>query len=177
MRKSGAVAPPPPGGAGAGGGGRSEDCSKDTARASLGWSPNLEETRQKDFVRANQRARRLRRELTTSEKKLRRLLRDEPNVHFRKQVAVNEYVYDFAEFGTRLLIELDGGVHDLPENAVRDAAKTLNAKRAGFNLLRLTNDDVWTRPDWVLDQIRVYLKAPHPLPPPRQGAGEMEEQQ
>ena len=71
-----------------------------------------------------------------------------------------------------MLLELDGGIHELPENAVRDQRKTQAATAAGFDLLRLTNNDVWTRPDWVLDQVRIFLKAPHPLPPPREGAGE-----
>jgi very-short-patch-repair endonuclease len=100
------------------------------------------------------------------------MLREEPNARFRRQVALREWVYDFGDFGARLLIELDGGIHELPGNALRDQKKSQAAEAAGFDLLRLTNDDVWTRPDWVLDQVRVYLKAPHPLPPPRKGEGE-----
>lgn len=139
---------------------------------SIGWAPRQGEVRQKDHTRANLRAKRLRRELTPSEKKLWRYLRDEPDAHFRKQVAMGAFVFDFAEYGARLLIELDGGIHALPENALRDAKKSEAARAAGFKLLRLTNNDIWTRPDWVLDQVRIFLKAPHPLPPPHQGAGD-----
>jgi 5-methyltetrahydrofolate--homocysteine methyltransferase len=99
------------------------------------------------------------------------MLREEPNARFRRQVAIRDWVYDFAEFGSRLLIELDGGIHELPENAVRDLKKDEAAKIAGFNLLRLTNNDVWSRPDWVLDQLRIYLRAPHPPAPSPQGRG------
>jgi very-short-patch-repair endonuclease len=138
-----------------------------------GWAPGSSDgPRQKDRTRTKLRAQHLRKELTPSEKKLWRYLRDEPDAHFRKQVAVGDFVFDFAEYGARLLIELDGGIHALPENALRDARKDEAARVAGFKLLRLTNNDIWTRPDWVLDQVRMFLKAPHPLPPPREGAGD-----
>src|SRR5689334_7886638 len=75
---------------------------------SRGWDST--ELRQKDFVRANLRAARLRREQTPSERKLWRMLREEPNARFRRQVAIRDWVYDFGEFGSRLLIELDGGI-------------------------------------------------------------------
>ena len=56
--------------------------------------------------------------------------------------------------------------------ALRDDVKAAYARRHGFELLRFNNTDVWSRPDWVLDQVRAYLLAPHPLPPPRKGEGE-----
>ena len=110
--------------------------------------------------------------MTPSEQKLWKLIRNEPNTHFRKQVAIDQVVFDFAELSSRLLIELDGGIHDLHEVAERDEAKSTHAHSAGFKLLRLKNNDVWARPDWVLDRVRLLLHAPHPLPPPREGAGD-----
>lgn len=163
---------PPPRGAGAGGGGRSIEPDPPIVRESNGWSPRVGEHRQKEHKRANSRARRLRKALTPSEKKLWRMLRELPDAHFRKQVALGDFVYDFAEYRARLLIELDGGVHDWPDVALRDLTKAEAAKAAGFNLLRLNNDDVWSRPDWVLDQVRQALRIPHPLPPPHKGEGE-----
>ena len=84
---------------------------------------------------------------------------------------MDDLVFDFADLGARLLVELDGGIHSLPDVAYRDALKDEHAKLTGFKLLRLTNADVWGRPDWVLDKVRIWLKAPHPLPPPRKGEG------
>jgi len=83
------------------------------------------------------------------------------------------YVYDFADFSARLLIELDGVVHDLiDEVAAADARKQEWAASQGFKLLRLRNSDVWGRPDWVGDEVRRARIAPHPLTPPHKGEGD-----
>ncbi|GAN00206.1 hypothetical protein U91I_03871 [alpha proteobacterium U9-1i] len=139
---------------------------------SIGWGARLGQVRQREFTKANARAKRLRHEMTPSEKAFWRMLREIPDTHFRKQVAIDDRVFDFAEFGARLLIELDGAVHDRPEVAAFDADKQERAKRAGFRVLRVTNADVAHRADWVIEQVCICLKAPHPLPPPREGAGE-----
>jgi very-short-patch-repair endonuclease len=176
---------PPPCGAGAGGGGRSEydaatsdmrdhipiPDSADPREGLASWGPAFGKTRQTEFVRANLRAKRLRREMTPSEKKLWKLLREESGAHFRKQVAIDNLVFDFADYSSRLLIELDGGIHALPDVALRDEQKSQHALNAGFKLLRLTNKDVWERPDWVIGQVRHFLNAPHPPTPSPQGRG------
>lgn len=182
MSKHRADEPPLPGGAGAGGEGRRrKGAHVDVARhpdgptsqpsstreeGSLGWTPKFGQTRQKQFVRANGRAKRLRREMTPSEKKLWSYLRHEPNSHFRRQVAMRNFVYDFGDYTARLLIELDGGAHEYADVAMRDAQKEAIARDAGFHFLRFTNADVEARAEWVLDQVRIYLRAP---PPPQTG--------
>ncbi|MBL8551878.1 MAG: DUF559 domain-containing protein [Hyphomonadaceae bacterium] len=110
--------------------------------------------------------------MTLSERKLWKLLRPEKDAHYRKQIAVDGYVFDFGDYSARILIELDGSIHRLNNVELRDKEKEAYAKRHGFKLPRFTNDDVWTRPDWVLDQVRALRDAPHPLPPPRKGEGE-----
>ncbi len=110
--------------------------------------------------------------MTPSEKELWKLLRQEPGAHFRKQIPVNDRVFDFGDYGARLLIELDGGIHELEEVIENDIAKEKMAEVAGFRVLRFTNAEVWGRREWLLEQVRHILHAPHPLPPPRQGAGE-----
>jgi very-short-patch-repair endonuclease len=172
--------PPPPRGAGAGGGGRAGlsahgdvawPNSVDRSGGSLGWGSRFGQARQRDFIKANARAKRLRSEMTDSEKTLRRLLREVPEARFRKQVAIDDRVFDFAAFGARLLIELDGAVHDDPEVAARDAEKQRRAEAAGFRVLRITNADVSCRPSWVIEQVRACLTAPHPPAPAPQGGG------
>jgi very-short-patch-repair endonuclease len=111
---------------------------------------------------------------TSSEARLWKLLRalNREGANFRRQAAVDNFVYDFADYSARVLIEQDGGVHAFPEAIMRDMKKTLHAKQNGFDLLRVTNDDVWKRPDWVFGQVRAFRAAPRPLPPPRKGEGE-----
>jgi very-short-patch-repair endonuclease len=122
--------------------------------------------------------------MTPSEKELWKLLRAIDGAHFRKQPAVGKYVYDFGWYAVRLLVELDGGVHELPEVQERDKAKTIHAALNGFRLLRFTNTDVWKRPNWVIAEVRAALNSvtddasarPPPLTPPHKGAGDEEPQ-
>jgi very-short-patch-repair endonuclease len=192
--------PPPPSGAGAGGGGRSNAqapnasarppsvASGDTSPArgedarsrklGHGWAPQPEaRARQKDRTRTKLRAQRLRKELTPSEKKLRDLLRTIEGAHFRKEVAVGDYVFDFGWYSARLLIEIDGSIHARADVQANDKAKAIHAIANGFRVLRFENNDVWDRPAWVVAQVRDALNAvasdrPPPLTPPREGAGD-----
>jgi very-short-patch-repair endonuclease len=170
--------PPPPRGAGAGGGGRSNAQASEARATKLGhgWQPT-HATRQKDRTRTNVRAKSLRKELTPSEKKLRDLLRTIEGAHFRKEVALGDYVFDFGWYSARLLIEIDGSVHERPDVQANDKAKTIHAIANGFRVLRFANNDVWDRPAWVVAQVRDALNTgasdrPPPLTPPRKGAGD-----
>src|SRR5690606_24658508 len=69
--------------------------------------------RQRDFKKANQRAQRLRLKPTPAERRLWSMLRKIDGRHFRRQTPLGVYVFDFAEMSARLLIEVDGGIHDL----------------------------------------------------------------
>lgn len=183
--------PPPPRGAGAGGGGRSNaqppDASArppsvrsaDTSPArgeearprklGHGWTQDAE--RQKDRTRTNLRAKNLRKELTPSERKLWSLLRSIEGARFRKEVAIGDYVFDFANYGARLLIEIDGSIHERDDVKANDKAKTIHAITQGFRVLRFANNDVWDRPTWVVAEVRACLDAPHPPTPSPQGRG------
>src|SRR5690606_22123709 len=119
-----APTPPLPCGEGAGGEGREAAASaagrRATAKLGHGWAAATGEERQKDRVRTNLRARRLRREMTSSEKELWKLLRTIKGRTFRRQAAIGDFVFDFACYGARLLIEIDGSIHRLPEVQAND---------------------------------------------------------
>jgi very-short-patch-repair endonuclease len=109
--------------------------------------------------------------MTASERELRKLLRSIDGYTFRRQPAAGDCVFDFGCFGARLLIEVDGAVHELPDAQARDKAKTIHAAPNDFRLLRVTDADVSERPRWVLAQVRAFLDAPHPPAPSPQGRG------
>jgi very-short-patch-repair endonuclease len=109
--------------------------------------------------------------MTSSEKELWKLLRKVEGHTFRRQVAIGDYVFDFAEYSARLLIEVDGSIHRLREVQQNDKSKELHAVVNGFRLLRFANSDVWDRPAWVASQVRAFLDAPHPPTPSPQGGG------
>jgi very-short-patch-repair endonuclease len=165
-------APPPlPCGEGVGGEGRATAPTPHAKKLGHGYAPVPGEERQKDRTRTKLRAARLRRDQTPSEKELWRLLRELEGVTFRRQPAIGGYVFDFACYGARLLIELDGSIHNRPDVQANDKAKEIFAITQGFRVLRLQNNEVWDRPAWVLAQVRARLDAPHPPTPSPQGRG------
>jgi very-short-patch-repair endonuclease len=109
--------------------------------------------------------------MTPSEAVLWRLLRSVEGHTFRRQPAIGDYVFDFACYGSRLLIEIDGSIHERADVQANDKAKELHAITQGFRLLRFANNDVWDRPAWVLAEVRARLSAPHPPAPSPQGRG------
>jgi len=98
---------------------------------------------QRGFTGANARAKRLRREPTTAEVRLWKMLRRIEGCHFRRQAAVGPHVFDFGELRQKLLIEVDGGIHDLQQVQDRDRTKELWARAQGFAVLRIPNDYVF----------------------------------
>ncbi|MCR5881005.1 DUF559 domain-containing protein [Phenylobacterium sp. J367] len=114
----------------------------------------------------------MRREPTYSEKQLWKALRT-TDLHFRRQAPFGPYVVDFVCHQHRLIVELDGGVHDLPEVASRDAARDTWLTGRGYRVMRFRNDQPV---DDVLQMIFARLSAdtPTPNPSPQGGGGRRE---
>jgi very-short-patch-repair endonuclease len=104
-------------------------------------------------------AARSRREPTMAESALWKLLRDRRMgaAKFRRQMPIGPYVADFCCPALKLIIELDGGVHDL--RTVSDARRDgwLTAK-AGFTVLRFGNEAVLRNPAVVFEAIRRHAE-------------------
>lgn len=71
---------------------------------------------------------------------------------FRRQAPVAGAIADFACHEIRLIIELDGGVHDLHE--ARDAVRDERLRLAGYTVLRFRNTEFSKNPAVVTDAIR-----------------------
>jgi very-short-patch-repair endonuclease len=105
-------------------------------------------------------ARKLRKAMTPHEIRLwsrLRLLRAE-GYHFRRQVALEGYIVDFACFGARLIVEVDGGQHGAAEHARRDGKRDARLKAEGFRVLRVWNSDIDDNIDGVMEAIAAALK-------------------
>lgn len=59
----------------------------------------------------------------------------------RRQHPIDRYVADFAIIKARLVIEIDGGVHALPQVAVRDVERTEALETLGWRVLRVSAQD------------------------------------
>jgi very-short-patch-repair endonuclease len=123
---------------------------------------------------ANQRARQLRGNSTDAERKLwwhLRLLK-RAGFHFRRQVPIDHMIVDFACFSARVVVEVDGGQHNLPAGLNSDRLRDDHLRRQNFKVLRFWNNDVLSNTDGVLEIVRQTLRMDTPTPtPPRKGEG------
>jgi very-short-patch-repair endonuclease len=67
---------------------------------------------------------------------------------------MGQYVVDFVCHRANLVIEVDGGVHQLPDVAVRDLARDGWLISQGYTVLRFTTQQVENDIDAVVRDIR-----------------------
>ena len=89
-------------------------------------------------------ARSLRRRQTTAEATAWELLRDRKmlGLKFRRQQVVEGFIVDFFCAERRLIVEIDGGLHDEPEQMAADERRSGVFNETGLVVVRLRNDDV-----------------------------------
>jgi very-short-patch-repair endonuclease len=102
---------------------------------------------------AIRRARRLRTTPTRTEAKLWERLR-QLSVRFRRQAPMGRYIVDFVCHRANLVIEVDGGVHQLPDVAVRDLERDAWLVSQGYSVLRFTTRQVEDDIEGVVRAIR-----------------------
>ena len=101
-----------------------------------------------------EKAREMRRNPTEAESVLWNYLSgDKLGVHFRRQHPVFGYIPDFVCIGQKLIIEIDGGYHLADEQPELDAERTQWLNKAGFHVLRFTNEEVLSDIDSILEEI------------------------
>jgi very-short-patch-repair endonuclease len=110
------------------------------------------------------KARELRGDATGPERKLWHQLRDMKQLgyHFRRQAPFRSYILDFVEHTHRLVIELDGDQHALPENEARDVERDRLLESEGYLVLRWPNSDVTTNLDRTMEYLLHVLKERSP---------------
>jgi very-short-patch-repair endonuclease len=97
--------------------------------------------------------------------------------HFRRQATIGPYFADFASHEQRIVIEVDGGQHNLPKQSAADAARTAYLNAHGYRVLRFWNNDVLGNIDGVMSLILDALtrnprvEPPTPVPSPPQAGG------
>jgi very-short-patch-repair endonuclease len=84
-------------------------------------------------------------------------------VKFRRQHTIGPFIVDFYAGDARLIIEVDGPVHEAQKEY--DAMRQACLESLGYRVLRFTNAQVLREMDTVLAIVRAALVAPHPLPP------------
>jgi 5-methyltetrahydrofolate--homocysteine methyltransferase len=79
---------------------------------------------------------------------------------FRRQHIVGKYIADFVCLPQKLVIEIDGLIHQLPENKDSDEIRTQWLEGIGFRVIRFTNEQVLSNTENVLQKILENLKVP-----------------
>lgn len=112
-------------------------------------------------MRSTAQARRLRRDQTPAEARLWSLLRGRrlAGGKFRRQVPVERYIADFVCVEARLIIEIDGRVHDDEEAQLKDIERTAILESCGYFLIRFPNEMVLNDPGRVCEAIVSTLRA------------------
>ena len=113
------------------------------------------------------RARRLRKDATHAERLLWAELR-KLKANFRRQAPIGRFVVDFVHQASKLVIEIDGPVHDTLEAQQYDADRTAWLMSAGYRVIRFSDRDVADRLEFVVDRIAAEA-VPPPTDPAPQG--------
>jgi very-short-patch-repair endonuclease len=111
----------------------------------------------------------LRKQATDTEQLLWRYLRAKHfgGLKFRRQQPIGIFIVDFVCFEKRIIIELDGGQHALPEEMKNDNRRDQWFESQGYQVLRFWDNEVLTDIRGVLEVIwRHCLNHPplNPLP-------------
>ena len=82
---------------------------------------------------------------------------------FKRQHSIGNYIVDFYCSSKRLIIELDGEVHNSKEQKEKDKLRDQNLTEMGFQILRITNDQVLFAIDEVKNLILKQYNGATPL--------------
>ena len=80
------------------------------------------------------------------------------NVRFKRQHPVLYFVADFYCHKARLVIELDGGYHDIPEQYMYDKEREQELEDLGLKVIRFSNEQVLFHIENSLKVIKEVIK-------------------
>ncbi len=107
----------------------------------------------------------LRRNMTLPELILWKRLKNKKlfNIKFRRQHPINIFIVDFYCHEYKLVIEIDGEIHNSDENREYDEGRTYELERYGLKVIRFTNEQVTFKIDSVIKQIQKVISDLGPL--------------
>lgn len=113
----------------------------------------------------HRRARELRKQMTPSERLLWDALRGNSlnGFKFRRQHPVKNFIVDFYCHEIKLVIEVDGGIHQQKDQEEYDSGRTFELEELGLRIIRFRNEDVLESLETVVTQISkltTALKSP-----------------
>lgn len=93
---------------------------------------------------------------TEAENVLWQRLRDKQleGIKFRRQHIIDRYIADFIALENKLIVEVDGLIHQLPQNMESDAQRSARLNELGYTVIRFTNEEVLFNIDSVTAAIK-----------------------
>jgi very-short-patch-repair endonuclease len=96
-----------------------------------------------------------RREMTIAEKILWEELRNKQTGYkFRKQHPIGDYIADFICIEKKLVVEVDGGYHNIIEQQQDDMVRTIDIEKMGYSVILFTNEEV----EFDLQNVLIKIK-------------------
>jgi very-short-patch-repair endonuclease len=133
---------------------KDDPASNDQTEVEQTWAGKLPDPAL--WEKLKQVARQMRQEPTQAERRLwQQLKRKQLGAKFRRQHAIERFIVDFYCAEARLVIEVDGMVHDY--TGEHDMIRQEYLESLGLRVLRFTNEDVMKRLEGVLHMIREAL--------------------
>jgi len=83
---------------------------------------------------------------------------------FRRQHIIGNFIADFVCLSKRVIIEVDGLIHQLPQNLMNDEARTLWLNSKDYEVIRFTNEEVLFNTKETLNTILQTLEQTVPQP-------------
>ncbi|MFZ4727908.1 MAG: HsdR family type I site-specific deoxyribonuclease, partial [Pseudanabaena sp.] len=110
-----------------------------------------------------EQVRELRKNQTSAEKVFWEIVRTKRflGLKFRRQHQIGNYIVDFYCHDRKLVIELDGEIHNQPEQQQRDRQRSEYLKSLGLTVLRFTNQEISQNLETVLQNL-LDLLSPSP---------------
>lgn len=114
-------------------------------------------------------ARKLRNNMTEAEEYIWYMLRSKNirGLKFRRQQPIGKFIVDFVCFENKLIIEIDGGQHNV--NKEYDHRRDEWLQNQGFKVMRFWNSEVIENRPAVLEKISDFCFHPSPTPPIKGG--------
>jgi very-short-patch-repair endonuclease len=88
---------------------------------------------------------------------------------FRRQRPILQYIADFFCKELMLIVEIDGITHDAEDAIVKDKQREYHLERAGFKIVRFTDEETLTNISGVADHLnKIIEELERSTPYPRQ---------
>ena len=107
-------------------------------------------------------ARNLRKNSTMQERRLWNLLKNRQfhNLKFKRQQPIGDYIVDFICKEAKIIIEIDGGQHNEPENIEYDKSRTKYLNNLGYKVIRFWNNEIYENIEGVVLRLKEEIN-PH----------------